>query len=324
MIVQHNVEVLTGDFNMALLMVVPTLRQAKLDAELISWYAFRDISVVQKKAAGMKALAKRKAAGEQAAGGQAADEAAVDAAIKIVYGTKKLESVAIISLRRQYCIRSAMTLDMWEDGAKLPEISKDDGPGYVINSYIGREQALRESLERLPPLELPQHICPATVEAADMIRGMTVRAKLIKRDEWDKTDWLWKKSGHMPLIAYFGDGKGSRSEKALAHRERAADRRGWGTTSPWRSALMQKQGKGPPPAQVERQRREWARQWQQGWWPADAPAAAAAVPAAAPAEAPANAGAPQWGWAEWGGDGDGWGWAEWQGALSAWGSAWWG
>ena len=269
MLKEHKPEVLTGDFNMAMLLVVPRLRRAQLDAELISWYAFRDIHQVR---------------------GDAPDAA------KDSRGVKKLESVAIITLKRLYKIQAQMTLEMWENPEKLQGFHKKDGPGYPIDSYIGGEDALRNSLNRLRLLEPPNPDTPEAAAVAAEMKMQTAKGKLLKREKWDATQRLWTGAGHMPLIAYFGDGRPCRTAAGVAHREQAAIRRGWGPKPGGRrSALMQRQGRGPPPGhdeylQREERRRERARKRRRS---------------PAPAAAPADAGPARWGWEEWDG-GQGW------------------
>ena len=143
MLKEHKPDVLTGDFNMALLLVVPCLREAGIAAELISWYAFR------------------------ATGADAApvvedddDDDARDGAAAAVAATPqtvvKLESVAIICLKPLFKIKSEMSLEKWDNPEQLPAFDKEGGPGYPLRSYVGGDRALRDSLRRLPPLVLPQ------------------------------------------------------------------------------------------------------------------------------------------------------------------------
>ena len=140
-----------------------------------------------------------------------------------------------------------------------------------------------ESLKRLPEKpasEVPEHD-PAT----------HTKSKLLDPKKWDATQTLFKSGGHMPLIGYFGN-ISSRSQDALQKREAASVRRGWGPEPGGkRSALMQKQGKGPPPSvqraqaaaasaaaeQTKGQTKgqsssdtwvndQWSHTWSSAWW----------------------------------------------------------
>ena len=143
MLKEHKPDVLTGDFNMALLLVVPCLREAGIAAELISWYAFR--------ATGADAAPEVEEDDDDDARDGAA--AAVAATPQTVV---KLESVAIICLKPLFKIKSEMSLEKWDNPEQLPAFDKEGGPGYPLRSYVGGDRALRESLRRLPPLVLPQ------------------------------------------------------------------------------------------------------------------------------------------------------------------------
>ena len=97
----------------------------------------------------------------------------------------------------------------------------------------------------------------------------------------------------MPLIGYFGNVTG-RTEEALQKREANSVKRGWGPEPGGnRSALMQSQGKGPPPA------------WQRRDGGADGGAASAS---AAAGQAAQSSGDTWWTQRQWQGNtkGDSW------------------
>ena len=307
---EHKAEVLTGDFNMALLLVVPRLRRANLPAELISWYAFRATSGFQLTPVGEPSTSDY----DDARGGAAAAVAARTPA------RVKLESVAIICLKRLYKIQSEMSLENWDDPEKLHLFHKEKGPGYVIGSYVGGDKALRESLKRLKSLEAPRPINPEAAAVVAQVKTQTAKGKLLQPEKWDAPNRLFEADGHMPLLAFFGDGKSGRKEDKLVKREQAATARGWGPEpGSKRSALMQAQGMGPPPgheAFLERKARRQQRQqaWSSRSWGEAAPAAA---PAGAGEAACAAAAEQAWsrGW-------EGWGEQQWAAPSARWCQAW--
>ena len=137
------------------------------------------------------------------------------------------------------------------------------------------------------------------------MKAQHAKGKLLEPERWDATDQLFSGAGHMPLLAFFGDSRGSRNEDKLRKREERAIKEGWGPEPGGkRSAEMQRQGMGKPPgheAFLEREARRKKRQQEPPAVPAWRGYPAAAEWCAA---APAAAGQP-WTWED-----DPW-WAAW-------------
>ena len=280
LLLKYKPDVLTGDFNMALLLVVPLLREAQIAAELVSWFAFvktaihprlrEDDAEGEGEGAGAAGSADRSAAAAAGAAGQPQP------------GERVLDSCGIFSLKPLYKLQRQMTWERWEDPSKLPQFAKKEGAGYKLSSYVGREQKLRESLAQGPLLSCPQARrgetrTPEAVADAALIKAQMVKGKVVDPAKWDPAVKLFQGSGHMPLLAFFGSNNSSRSEEKLGSREADSIRRGWGPEPGGkRSAVMQEQGLGPPPgheAFLEREERRQQRQRRGQQWAAAADAA---------------------------------------------------
>ena len=247
----YNPAVLTGDFNMSLCQVVPVLRQCKIPANLLSWFAW------------VKTEADRLPPVPEAEEEEEADgaPASAPAAAGEIEGEVMMDSCGIITLRRQLRQRCCLDVEDLQGSEKLPRFGA--GQGYPLSSYVGGEEAARESLRKLPLLTKASGV-PEHDPLAD------TKSKLLNPLMWDSSETLFKSGGHMPLIGYFGNVSG-RSEAALSRREANSAKRGWGPTPGGkRSALMQAQGKGPAPSVLARQASA-AAEGQDGGYPSSSP-----------------------------------------------------
>ena len=122
-----------------------------------------------------------------------------------------------------------------------------------------------------------RRLAPTTVGLVGCVRGKSVR-----KDRWDKEDYLWTAGGHMPLMAFIGEFS-RRSVGALTRREGNMTERQWGPGDWRRSKHMQMLGKGPPPPKKS-QRAAWSG-WQGGWQQSSSSGAGQSQWQAAPATA---------------------------------------
>ncbi len=121
------------------------------------------------------------------------------------------------------------------------------GQGYAVQSYLGGEKSMRESLRTAwakggAPLTDEWPMLPLCKE------------KRLDVTMWDPDQRLFRGGSHYPLLVFIGE-RSRRSEDALQRREETSTARGWGPGHQWqRSAGWNTRGGGAE--------RAW---WQSGW-----------------------------------------------------------
>ena len=237
-------DVLAGDFNMGLFAIATALRQKALNVEMVAWFAWNGI----------------RDSGVIAEDPVEADAGGWDVEVKI-------DSCAIFYCQPCKSVKPTINLETFDSG-NLDIYTK--GMGFPLRTYISGRAGLMETLAQ-------RRLAPTTVGLVGCVRGKSVR-----KDRWDKEDYLWTAGGHMPLMAFIGEFS-RRSVGALTRREGNMTERQWGPGDWRRSKHMQMLGKGPPPPKKS-QRAAWSG-WQGGWQQSSSSGAGQSQWQAAPATA---------------------------------------
>jgi hypothetical protein len=227
---KHEVDFITGDFNMSLWQVCIQLRSTSPATTMLAWYGW-------KTSAGGSYLSAEHNDGEEC------HEHVDGATSSVVTGKAPLDgstpshrsdSCGIFALRKPEKITRAMPDDAFEN----PYSVLDDwvkGQGYAIESYLGQRAAVRSSLE--------------TPSVA--VGMLPTKEKLPQRAKFDPDGLLFRSGAHKPLLVFVG-ALSRRSQQALERHELNMQARGWGVT-PWhRAMLMQMSGHGPRPGDANR------------------------------------------------------------------------
>ncbi|MCP4244736.1 MAG: hypothetical protein GY772_29690, partial [bacterium] len=99
------------------------------------------------------------------------------------------------------------------------------GQGYRVQSYLGGEKSMRESLRTA----WAKGGAPIT-DAWPMLP--LCKEKRLEVTMWDPQQRLFRGGGHYPLLVFIGE-RSKRSEAALQRREETSTARGWGPGHQW-------------------------------------------------------------------------------------------
>ena len=218
-------DILTGDFNMSLFQVIPELRRRGLHTvTMVANFGFRGT----KEKTGKKTSASAEAADVAWPAPPGSAPPGLDN--KIV---SKWDSCGIFILKPlQGPVKKRFTGKDLEDPENLAYFG--NGQGYVVESYKGKQQAAKTSMDAI-------HV------SGDARSGGApeVRQKKINPEFWDPTRTLFHGGGHMPLLVYVGQ-TSFRTDKSLTQREDGMIYRGYGPYDPMRLSHMMSIGKARP------------------------------------------------------------------------------
>ena len=167
-LVNDNVDILCGDFNMALWRVIPELTARGLRVSLLAFYLW----------------ACTHGGGASIAEGH--DENDPECTTATCHDEVRFDSCGVFALA--YCagIDRAYGQEDLQDPARLDRFPT--GQGYPVRSYLGQQASVDESLRCIHVGGEPQHQFPKCSQ------------KKINVAMWDPARLLWNRGGHMPLL----------------------------------------------------------------------------------------------------------------------------
>ena len=265
---RYDIDIVAGDFNMALWMVVPMMRPTRVVA-LVSAYVFLQNPTTVAIAEGNEDEASSDDNLHPASGSaeprraSATAEPATEssAAVSSRYTEEELDSwtpppnvhsdsCGIFLFKTATSIKRVLTAKSFLLGSGLETFQK--GQGYPYKSYRGGVEAVRETL-----------LCSQEAFVDTRDRGVcrdireniwpTVKERPIAFGRFDPDSLLFRSGAHAPLMVWMGY-RGRRTEEKLQDREEKARARCWGRGSENRSKSMQREGKGPRPKSCTRER----------------------------------------------------------------------
>ena len=206
-LVHDKVDILCGDFNMALWRVIPELSARGLQVSMLAFYPW----------------ACTRGGGATIAEGP--DETNPEEARPTCHDEIRYDSLGIFALAPCCGIDRAYDQEDLQDPDRLDKYQT--GQGYSVNSYLGKQDSMEESLQSIHVGGDPQHQYPRCTQ------------KKINVEMWDPAHLLWTRGGHMPLLVYVGE-KPYRRNASLSRREGGHIRRDWGPSSRNRIELMRR------------------------------------------------------------------------------------
>ena len=230
----HDVDIIAGDFNMALWRFAPEMRNRRHTITAMAWYAWGLVG----EAPTVVEQTEKKNTEEEAAGSTETEAAGAASSVEGEVPKPRCDSLGIFCARPLEKMLRSFPDDLFDP--KGPQVRLHryaKGQGYPIDTYVGGLKSMRETLR--------EPHAPAVAGTA----WPKSNQKKIDPGQWDPQD-LFSRGAHMPLIIWVGD-KPRRTEKALVKREWDMEARNWGPWSENRSKLMQQQGRGPPPGRRE-------------------------------------------------------------------------
>ena len=265
---RYDIDIVAGDFNMALWMVVPMMRPTRVVA-LVSAYVFLQNPTTVAIAEGNEDEASSDDNLHPASGSaeprraSATAEPATEssAAVSSRYTEEELDSwtpppnvhsdsCGIFLFKSATSIKRVLTAKSFLLGSGLKTFVK--GQGYPYTSYKGGVDAVRETL-----------LCSQEAFVDTRDRGVcrdireniwpTVKERPVAFGKFDPDSLLFRSGAHAPLMVWMGY-RGRRTEEKLQEREEKARARCWGRGSENRSKSMQREGKGPRPKSCTRDR----------------------------------------------------------------------
>jgi len=208
-LVVDKVDILYGDFNMALWRVIPELTERGLQVSMLAFYPWACTR------------------GGGATIVECADENNPEDARAACHDEVRFDSCGIFAISPCAGIDRAYGQEDLQDPARLDKYQT--GQGYPARSYVGQQTSVDKSLRSVHVGGEPQHRLPKCTQ------------KKIKGDMWDPAQLLWTRGGHMPLLVYVGENP-YRRDASLVRREGGHIRRGWGPSSRNRTWHMQRAG----------------------------------------------------------------------------------
>ena len=263
-----DIDIIAGDFNMSLWMVVPILRTTRVVA-LVSAYAFLSDNAAgaiaegtEDEASGEDHLHPASGSAEpRRASATAEPTTESTAAASRRYTKEELDSMTpppdvhsdscgIFLIKTAKSIKRALTVQSFLLGTGLQTFQK--GQGYTYKSYRGGVEAVRETFfysqeafadtrDRGVCRDVREHIWPP------------VKERPIAFGKFDPDNLLFRSGAHAPLMVWMGY-HGRRSQDRLEAREKQAIARNFGPGSQNRARSMQREGKGPRPKSCTRDR----------------------------------------------------------------------
>ena len=261
-----DIDIIAGDFNMSLWMVVPILRTTRI-VSLVSAYAFLSDTSTVAIAEGNEDDASSEddpasgSAEPRRASATAEPTTESTAAVSRRYTEEQLDSwtpppdvhsdsCGIFLVKTAKSIKRVLTVESFLLGRGLQTFQK--GQGYPYKSYRGGVEAVRETLlysqeafadtrDRGICRDVREHIWPP------------VKERPIAFGKFDPDSLLFRSGAHAPLMVWMGF-QGRRAPDRLQDREQKAIARGWGPGSDNRARSMQREGKGPRPQSCTRDR----------------------------------------------------------------------
>jgi hypothetical protein len=262
-----DIDIVAGDFNMSLWMVVPMLRPTRVVA-LVSAYAFLQNPTTVAIAEGNEDEASSEDNLHPASGSaeprraSATAEPATEstAAVSSRYTEEELDSwtpppdvhsdsCGIFLFKTATSIKRVLTVKSFLLGSGLETFVK--GQGYPYTSYGGvdavretflySQEAFADTRDRGVCRDVRENIWP------------TVKERPVAFGKFDPDNLLFRSGAHAPLMVWIGD-RGRRAPDRLQDREKKAIARGYGPGSDNRARSMQREGKGPRPKSCTRDR----------------------------------------------------------------------
>ena len=272
---RFDVDIVAGDFNMALWKVVPTLRRHQRIVALVSAFAFCTASSTAAIAEGNEDededgseenLDPASGSAEPQRASATAEPATASAAARVEhsrrYTAEQLnamtpssdvhsDSCGIFLLKTASKIHRILSVESFLRGSGLKTFPPKS-QGYPYKSYKGGVDAVRETF---------LYSQEAFVDTRDggVLRDIReqvwppVKERSVDFEKFDPDNMLFTSGAHAPLMVWIGS-QGRRSQESLAIREENAIRRGWGPGSARRARSMTREGKGPVPERVTRER----------------------------------------------------------------------
>ena len=264
-----DIDIVAGDFNMALWNVVPSLRKERV-VTLMSAYAWlsgtaksiheddeesgdSDVTVDPASASAepKRASATAEPATASADARKEPSRRYTEEELKAMTPPPEVrsDSCGIFLIKSADDVKRILTVESFLRGSRLEMHPK--GQGYPYKSYRGGVEAVRETF-------LHSQEAFATTRDRGVVRDVRetlwppVKERPVSFGNFDPNNLLFRSGAHAPLMIWIGK-MGRRSADRLQIREQRAIERGWGPGSENRARSMQREGKGPRPKSCTRE-----------------------------------------------------------------------